>query len=165
MDYTQGMTQLAQRLADGGVFLTSGSDQPNTMTIGWGTVGVVWGKPMLVVLVRKSRHTYQKIVESGCFTISIPTKNPLKRELQFAGTESGRDVDKFYGHGLTAVPGKTVKAPIIPECGLHYECEIRYDQDMDSARLDETMLRRFYPHDDFHTVFYGEIKACYSTDD
>lgn len=161
IDYTQGMAQFAQKLSSGGVFLTAGIERPNTMTIGWGSIGVIWGKPMLTVLVRPSRHTFSLIRESGAFTVSIPTENPLKAELAFAGTASGREVDKFEGHGLTAVPGELVNAPTIAECGLHYECTVCYDQAMEPERLNAPYLDRFYPEGDFHTVFIGEIVACY----
>jgi hypothetical protein len=39
-----------------GILLTTALDgQVNTMTIGWGQLGVVWSKPMFAVLVRESR--------------------------------------------------------------------------------------------------------------
>ena len=40
-----------------GILLTSGTmENPNTMTIGWGMIGVEWGKPIFLALVRESRQ-------------------------------------------------------------------------------------------------------------
>jgi len=39
--------------------------KPNAMTIGWGTIGIIWGKPIFAVLVRPSRYTYGLIEETG----------------------------------------------------------------------------------------------------
>ena len=33
-----------ERLRSPGALLVSGTDKPNVMTIGWGTLGVIWGK-------------------------------------------------------------------------------------------------------------------------
>ena len=42
-----------------GVFLTvKEGESVNTMTVGWGNVGYIWNKPVLMVPVRYSRHTY-----------------------------------------------------------------------------------------------------------
>ena len=81
-----------------------------------------------------------------------------------AGTASGRDVDKFSGHGLTAIPALKVDAPIVAECGLHFECQVRLTQEMTADRMDPSVLRTAYPQGDLHTMFFGEILACYETD-
>ena len=42
LDYTDKMDLVTRQLGNGGVFLNTGSlDAPNTMTIGWGSVGAV----------------------------------------------------------------------------------------------------------------------------
>ncbi len=153
-----------EHLQNGGVFLTVAGERPNTMTIGWGGIGCVWGKPVFMVMVRPQRHTYGLIQAAGEFTVSVPTKNPLKAELAFAGTKSGRDLDKFDGHGLTAVPALTVKAPIVAECGLHFECRTLLTQAMTPDRMDPVLISSVYNAGDFHTMFFGEILKCYTTD-
>ena len=48
-----------------GVLLVSGAiDKPNVMTIGWGTAGIIWGKPTFITLVRPSRYTHG-LIEKG----------------------------------------------------------------------------------------------------
>ena len=162
--YTEAMACTAQKLSRGGAFLTVGGSTPNTMTIGWGSIGFFWNRPVFMAVVRQSRHTHGMLLSSGTFTVSVPTKSELKQELAFAGTASGRDVDKFSGHGLTAVPARKVDAPIVKECGLHFECRVRLMQDMTADRMDPSVVKTAYPNGDLHTMFFGEILACYETD-
>lgn len=165
IDYTQILAPMAQKLADGGIFLTVNGEKPNTMTIGWASAGVYWGKPVCVVLVRPQRHTCALLEKADEFTVSIPTANPLSGELKFAGTQSGRDYDKFQGHGLTAVPGQKVSAPIVGECGLHLECKIVHRQALAADERDQALFTRAYPMKDYHIMYWGEIVASYSTDE
>ena len=42
--------------------LTAGTlDKFNTMTIGWLTAGIIWGKDVITCYVRPSRYTYEFI--------------------------------------------------------------------------------------------------------
>jgi flavin reductase (DIM6/NTAB) family NADH-FMN oxidoreductase RutF len=164
ISYTEAMALTTQKLTRGGAFLTVGGPTPNTMTIGWGAIGFFWNRPVFLAVVRLSRHTHGLLLNSGTFTVSVPTKNDLKQQLAFAGTASGRDVDKFSGHGLTAAPALKVDAPIVAECGLHFECRVRLMQDMTADRMDPSVLKTAYPVGDLHTMFFGEILACYETD-
>ena len=165
LQYEEAMALTTRRLADGGVFLSVGGEKPNTMTIGWATMGYLWKKPVFVAMVRPLRHTYALLQQQGSFTVSVPTKNALKGELAFAGSKSGRDVDKFQGHGLTALPAQTVSAPIVGECGLHFECRVLLTQDMTGDRMDPGVRESCYPREDYHVMFFGEILDCYTTDE
>ncbi len=77
-----------------GAFITvkSGEDL-NTMTIGWATIGFVWRKPVLMVAIRDSRHTFGIIEKAADFTVSVPLTD-MHDAVMFCGTKSGRDVDK-----------------------------------------------------------------------
>ena len=164
INYLDALKTTTEHLANGGVFLTVKGEKANTMTIGWASIGYMWRKPVFTVLVRPQRHTFEMIQKAGSFTVSVPTKNPLKAELAFAGTASGRDVDKFQGHGLTALPAQAVDAPIVGECGLHFECKTLLVQDMTPDRMDPELVNGIYAPGDFHTMFFGEIVKCYTTD-
>lgn len=163
--YLEAMALATERMSNGGVFLTVGGDAPNTMTIGWGAIGYYWKRPVFNALVRPSRHTYDILNREMCFTVSVPTQDSMKRQLGFAGTTSGRDVNKFEGHGLSAAPAQHVSAPIVKECGLHFECVVRLVQDMTLDRMDPDVQRMGYPNGDLHTMYFGEIVACYRTDE
>ena len=165
LKFSEAMGRIQEKLANGGVFLAVAGEPANTMTIAWATMGFCWNKPVFVCLVRPQRHTYPLLVKSGEFTISAPTRAPLKAQLTFAGSKSGRDYDKFSGHGLTAQPGLAVSAPVVAECGLHLECKVLLTQDMTGERMDPAVAKMAYPARDFHTMFWGEVVRCYETDE
>ncbi|MBZ4645705.1 MAG: hypothetical protein PWP27_466 [Clostridiales bacterium] len=158
--YDQYMTEVTQKLSSGGVFLTVKGEKLNTMTIGWGLIGHMWGKPIFIVPVRKSRFTYGLIEKSSEFTVSIPFDG-LKKELALCGSRSGRDMDKFKEFGLTPVDGKVINTPVIEQCNLHYECKIVYKQEMQPDYLDLEYDEKWYGNKDYHTLYFGEIVACY----
>ena len=154
---------LAQALAilPKGAFLTTAADgKVNTMTIGWGSIGTVWQKPCFMVMVRESRYTYELIEKSTEFTVSIPL-NDMKKALAFCGSKSGRDLDKLSAAGLSTLPGKEVRVPVIKDCGLHFECKIVYKQKMEPSALEGDKNGLWYKSGDYHTLYYGEIVAAY----
>jgi flavin reductase (DIM6/NTAB) family NADH-FMN oxidoreductase RutF len=146
-----------------GVFLnTKYQNKINTMIIGWGGIMVIWGKPLFLVLVRDCRATYDLIERSGEFTVSIPLKTEMKKEIQFCGSKSLRDHDKFKELGLTAIKGRKIDTPIIGEADLHYECKVIYKQTLDQSVVPQTVKERYYSATKAnHTVYYGEIVDQY----
>jgi len=145
-----------------GAFLTVKSgDKVNTMTIGWGSVGYEWNRPIFTVLVRESRYTYELIEKSDNFTVSIPLSVDLKGALTVCGSKSGRNIDKFVECNLTLEKSKKVDTPIIGECELHYECKIVYKQEMNPELLSKDIIESAYKTGDYHTLYYGEIVATY----
>ena len=151
----------------GGILLTTACEgEVNTMTIGWGKIGVVWSRPVFEVLVRESRHTKKLLDQTGEFTVNVPLAKVDKNILAVCGTKSGRDMDKFEALGLTKVPGQTVSVPGIKELPLTLECKVLYKQDQDPAAIDKACFDRYYgkgTHNegDYHTVYYGEITKAY----
>ncbi|MFU8785823.1 MAG: flavin reductase family protein [Candidatus Izemoplasmataceae bacterium] len=145
-----------------GVFITvKGKEKTNTMTIAWGHIGVLWGKPVFIAYVRYSRFTYDLLLEAEDFTINVPVDQDLKEALKIAGTTSGRDYDKITHAKLTLRNSNKVASPILEECALHYECKIIYRQTLEPALINETITARYYPNHDTHIAFYGEIVDTY----
>jgi len=136
----------------------------NLMTIGWGLVGSVWGKPLWTVLVRPSRYTYECIEASGCFTVNVPAAD-LAEACGLCGTRSGRDTDKWAACRLTAERGRKVNAPVVAECPVVYECRVVHSNDILPPRLADEILAKAYPGGDFHRVYWGEILAAYADPD
>jgi len=148
----------------GGAFLTVKSGSAlNTMTIGWATFGVVWGKPIMMVAVRSSRHTFGIIEGAKDFTVTVPAGD-MRKETAYCGTKSGRNVDKFKMCNLETTDSRQVASPIIKARGRHYECSIMYKSAMDPEHLDKDYDLSLYPKKDYHTLYFGEILACYETD-
>jgi flavin reductase (DIM6/NTAB) family NADH-FMN oxidoreductase RutF len=147
-----------------GAFLTVKSGNAlNTMTIGWATFGVVWRKPIMMVSVRSSRHTFRIIESAKDFTVTVPAGD-MHKETDFCGSKSGRDVDKFKMCHLETTDSREVASPIIKIPGRHYECKIIYKSAMDPAHLEKDYDSSLYPKKDYHTLYFGEILACYETD-
>lgn len=145
-----------------GIFLnTSYRGVDNTMVIGWGGITVVWGKPIFVVLVRDSRATYDLIEHSNEFSVSVPLKQKLLKEISICGTKSLREMNKFEVCHFTKVPGRKINTPIIGECNLHYECKVVYKQTLDASSIPENITARYYDNRAIHTVYYGEIVDQY----
>lgn len=165
LNYFEQVNLITERLANGGVFLSVAGERPNTMTIGWGAASYIWKRPVFIALVRPQRYTHDLLESARTFTVSVPTLKPLREELAFAGTRSGRDVNKFEGHGLTAAPALKVPAPIVAECGLHLECRVMLRQNMTGERMSREIIDYTYRTGDFHEMYFGEVLACYGTDE
>lgn len=160
--YLQQADKLIERIK-AGAFLTVAADKAvNTMTIGWATIGYIWQKPVFMVAVRDSRHTFTLLEKTDNFTVTIPGSDDYNKAIAVCGTKSGRDFDKFAQCNLQQKQAKCVTSPIIDIPGVHYECKIIYKSAMDNAFLDPA-LERLYPNKDYHTLYFGEILACYET--
>jgi len=150
---------------DGLLLNSIGADgKPNTMTIGWMTGGVIWSKPILVVLVRPSRHTFSRLEQVGEFTVNVLPPE-LGAAAELCGTESGRNVDKFARTKLTPTPAQTVRVPIIEQALVNYECRVVHRNDMNPASLAPEIAGSAYGGGDFHRLYFGEVLAAYAAAD
>jgi flavin reductase (DIM6/NTAB) family NADH-FMN oxidoreductase RutF len=158
--HTTYLHEILSLLSKPGLLLVAAGidDRPNAMTIGWGTIGIIWGKPIFTVLVRPSRYTYEHLQASDSFTVCVPSK-ALYEAVDFCGTHSGRDYDKFQTCGLTALPSTQVSAPGIAGCPVIYECQIVHTNDVIPANLTDEIRAGAYAGGDFHGIYYGEIVA------
>lgn len=164
--YTDYFAQTMERMREDGLLLvTEGKDaKPNVMTIGWGTIGSIWSRPIFIVLVRPSRYTYSRLEEVSDFTVNVPPRE-LAAAASHCGTVSGRDHDKFQEMQLTVIPSREVRAPIIQECVLHYECRTVHRNDLAPDTLAAAILDEAYPQGNFHRLYFGEIVAAYAEED
>ena len=56
-----------------GILLTSkAGDKVNSMTIGWGTLGIEWSTPIFVAFIREHRFTRELLDKNPEFTVNIP---------------------------------------------------------------------------------------------
>ncbi|MEN6411457.1 MAG: flavin reductase family protein [Veillonellales bacterium] len=163
ISYNEYAAKVIDQLPKGAFLTTIGDGKVNTMTIGWGSIGFLWRKPVFTVMVRHSRYTYQLIEKSNEFTVSIPLKD-MKAALSLCGSKSGRDMDKLAAAGLTTKPGQKLLTPVIADCGLTYECKIIYKQTMSRDNLDDEIQQQCYNDGDYHTLYFGEIVASYRND-
>ena len=153
--------QYAQQIMDWlsrGAFLTTRENgKVNTMTIGWGSLGVIWGKQIFTVMVRDSRFTKSAMDHTSEFTVSIPMDDKLKSELGFCGSNSGKETDKIKECGLLLIDSEKVTVPTVSCNGVAIECRTVYRQRMDADALDSEIRKKWYSDGDMHTLYYGEI--------
>jgi len=117
--------------------------EPNVLPLAW--VMPTSRDPALVaVSVAPSRYSHALIEETREFVINLPTVDIVKETLA-CGRTSGKNHDKFSETGLTPLPARKVKAPIIKECIAHLECKLH---------------NQFKTGD--HTIFVGEIIEAYA---
>ncbi len=158
VDFTHNLAENIALMRRQGLLLTSvdAEGKPNVMTIGWGNPGIIWGKPIFVVLVRPSRFTFRNVEETMQFVIDVPT-DEMHEACLHCGTVSGRDHDKFADCGFTTVQAETVDAPLIEQCLMHYECRVVHKNDVMDSQLDPTVRSECYASGDFHRIYYGQI--------
>lgn len=134
----------------------------NAMTVGWGSLGTMWGKPFAQVVVRPGRHTHGFMERHDSFTLcAFPQK--YRPALQLLGQRSGRDGDKIVAAGLTPVPAAGVAAPGYAEAELVIACRKIYWQDMEPAHFLDPAIAGNYPRQDYHRIYFGEIVAAAGT--
>ena len=153
--------EICKAMPQGILMTTKVGDKVNTMTIGWGTIGIQWGKPVFIAFVRDSRHTMEMLNKVGEFTINVPVDTIDKKILGYCGTKSGRDTDKITDMGLTLEAPEVISVPGIKELPLTLECKVIYRQRQENDKIPADLFDRYYPAGDYHTAFYGEIVSAY----
>jgi len=106
------------------VMVTCGNSKENynIITIAWtGTINS--DPPMCYISVRKNRHSYNVIKETGEFVINLTT-HELAKATDWCGVRSGSKYNKFKEMNLTPIKATEVKAPLIEESPINIECKV-----------------------------------------
>lgn len=150
-----------------GILLTTKvGNKVNSMTIGWGTLGVIWERPVFVAYVRKQRYTREMLDECREFTINVPVGEYRQKILGICGSKSGRDMDKIEAAGLTLVEPEVINTPGIKEFPLTLECRVLYSQEQESDKFNDEITSKFYTIETGdHFCYYGEIVSAYIIED
>ena len=118
-------------------------DEANLITLAY--VGRVCSvPPVIAISIQPRRHSYKLIEEHGEFVLNYPTINQL-REMDYCGTRSGRDVNKWEELKLTKEKGLIVQVPLIKEFPWNMECKV----------IQRTELGT-------HVCYFGEVVATHS---
>lgn len=124
----------------------SSGRRPNIISLAW--VGTVCSEPPVIAIgVRPTRYSHELISKSGEFTVNLPSSEQVD-VIDFCGSRSGRNVDKFTELGLEALPASAVGAPLIASCPVNLECRV----------VGRTALGS-------HDVFFGEVVAAHADQD
>jgi flavin reductase (DIM6/NTAB) family NADH-FMN oxidoreductase RutF len=117
--------------------------KPNVLPLAW-AMPTSHDPPLVAISMGLNRYSHALIEETLEFVINLPTVDIVNETLA-CGRTSGKTSDKFSETGLTPLPAKKVKAPIIKECVAHLECKLHSQLKTGD-----------------HTVFVGEIIEAYA---
>ena len=147
---------------DGALLLAGNEKEANTMTVSWGTFGIMWESPIIMVMVRPQRHTWDFIKKSGDFTLNfLPSGSG--ETLAVCGSQSGRDIDKFETCNLTKEKSERIASPSLAEAELVFECKTIYEDQIKQEHFFDRRPLTFY-RNDFHGLFYGQVMRVTGTD-
>lgn len=120
--------------------------KPNVLPLAW-AMPTSRDPALVAVSVAPARYSHRLIEEAGEFVVNLPTLDIIEETLT-CGRTSGKNTDKFAKTGLTPLPARKVKAPIVKECVAHLECKLHSQLKTGD-----------------HTIFIGEVIAAYANKD
>ena len=140
--------------------LISAGDQQqvNTMTASWGQMGVLWGENVITAYIRPQRYTKKFVDKQKCFSLSF--FDGYKKELGILGSVSGRDTNKIkdVDFHVTYLDG----VPTFEEAKLVFIVEKVYEDIIKpDCFLDHSLDTKWYPNQDYHTMYIAKIKSIY----
>ena len=122
------------------------SGRPNLIAVGW-LMRAGMEPPIYAIGINQKSRSGENIAATGEFVIAVPGLDQA-RQLMYCGTHRGAEVDKFAATGLTALPARTVKAPLVAGCRANLECRVVAVQQLGD-----------------HRVFFGQVQACWASEE
>ena len=135
-------------------------DNHNTMTVGWGALGVLWRDEIAIAYVKPTRYTFEFMNSTSHFVFAwFDDSEKSKEILKFCGTKSGRDYDKDHECGLT--PFELDSGIAYEEARLLIVCEIIYEDQFKEENMIDKDIMSIYPDSKLHHRYIGKIKGIY----
>jgi len=111
---------------------TATAGRPNLMTMSWHMV--MDFTPLIGCIIGPWDYSFRALRTTGECVIAIPTVDLASKVVEI-GNCSGAQLDKFEAFGLTPVPAKKVKAPLVAECLANLECQVVDDRMVEKYNL------------------------------
>ena len=118
------------------------AEKPNIITLAWAGV-VNSDPPMIGISIRPERYSHDCVKRSKEFVVNLPSAE-MVRKVDACGVLSGKEIDKFAAMEWKPVPAQKVKPPLIDECPVQMECQVKEMISLGS-----------------HDLFLGEIVALH----
>ena len=131
----------------------------NGMTVSWGGLGILWNKPVAYIFVRHSRYTHEFLDDSKSISISFLSDEYKKAKGVF-GSLSGRNINKFENTGLTPEYDSSTNTYYIKEADTAFLLKVIYQTEIKEDGIPNTVMDRFYPTKDMHTMYVCEVLKC-----
>ncbi len=94
----------------------------NGMAAGW-NMKCSYDPPMLVVALKQTNNTQRLIQTSKEFVVAVPSPE-LHENLEYFGSVSGSEVDKFASSGIKTTPSVELKTPLLADARVNFECKL-----------------------------------------
>jgi len=129
------LSKVYQTIEPGPVVLLTTADKgnANVMTMSWHMM-VDFEPPLIACIVSNADFSFAALRATGECVIAIPAVKLAPKVIKI-GNSSGRDIDKFAKFGLTPVPAERVGAPLIAECFINLECNVKDTRMVDAYGL------------------------------
>ena len=138
----------------------------NMMTASWGGLGILWGKKVATIYIRRSRFTKGFVDDGDSFSLCVLGEE-YRKQLSYCGTASGRNEDKIAASGLTVEhsdfesDGNNFSVPYFAESRLVLVCKKLYAQEMKPecfTKYGKDIPSKMYADDNWHTIYVAEIE-------
>ncbi|HOL58181.1 MAG TPA: flavin reductase [Spirochaetota bacterium] len=156
--FSQNIPNIINKLPTPGALLLCGTpkERENLITIGWINFGIIWNEPVVEILIRPSRFSYELLNKHNEFTINVMSEN-FKDKLDFCGRLSGRYVDKFQETKLVKINSKEILTSSLKDALFTLECRIIFKREISPENLSDIIRAKFYQNNDYHTIFTANI--------
>ena len=132
----------------------------NTMTASWGTLGILWNKPIAICFIRPQRFTFKFAEEHNFYTLTFLDEK-YRDILNFCGSHSGKDTDKVAKTGLLPV-ALGAESITFEQARLVFDCRKLYADFIKPGNfIVRDIIDKNYPKQDFHRFYIGEIINCF----
>ena len=117
-------------------------EKANLITLAY--VGKMCMKPPIIAIgIHKKRYSFNLIEKHGEFVVNYPRKDQM-REMDYCGTRTGKNVNKWKDLGLTKEKGTIIDVPLIKEFPWNMECKVINKLELGS-----------------HICYFGEVVAVH----
>jgi flavin reductase (DIM6/NTAB) family NADH-FMN oxidoreductase RutF len=120
----RALSKVYQLLEPSAVVLltTEARGHANVMTMSWHMM-LEFGPPLVGCVVSEANFSFAALRATKEAVIAIPAHG-LAETVVGIGNCSGRDTDKFARFGLTRLPARKIRPPLIAECFCNLECRV-----------------------------------------
>lgn len=117
-------------------------DKANLITLAY--VGkMCMNPPIIAIGIHKKRYSFKLIEQHGEFALNYPREDQI-RNVDYCGTRTGKDVNKWTELGLTKEKGSIIEVPLIREFPWNMECKVVNKLELGS-----------------HVCYFGEVVAVH----
>ncbi len=127
----------------------------NMMTASWGTMGILWNKPIAIIFIRPQRYTFDFVEKNEYFTLNF-FEETYRDTLKLMGTKSGREINKMQ-HNKLQVKETGNETPFFEQARYVMECKKIYSDDIKPELFMSADIEKMYPEKDYHRWYIGEI--------